>query len=179
MLDNIIAFNNVLVSLEGTLKIEASGDMQAKEIIDAAVARLENSSGITLDRDIFTLQAENQLTSDRVDLLIKDVKQCLAELSLYISLKLYHKNLGFSLADVNYLGTSKTHMCTSLRYLQDKDQYALHSNDIIQPLYNALNNISMCSVKRLFLVLLMFDRLGIQEGVAIVAQLLYLGGLIR
>lgn len=177
MLDNIIAFNNILVSIEGTLKIEAS-EASVKEIIDAAVERLENAYGVTFDRDIFTLQAVNQLTADSINLLLKDIKQCLAELSLFISLKLYHKNLGLSLADVNYLGYAKNQLLTALKYLQDKSLSDQHIKEVITPFYTTLNNISMCSVKRLFIIMLMFYRLGIPEGVSIVAQLLYIGGLV-
>lgn len=177
MLDNIISFNKILVSLESTLKIEATGEQRAEEIIDAAIDRLSNTYSCTFDRDVYTLQAENQLQAEKINLLLKDVQQCLAELSLYINLKLYHKNLAFTLADVNYLGYSKNQLNTALKYLQDETLAAQYHAETIKPFYNTLNSISMCSIKRLFLVMLMLDRLGINEGVSIVAQLLYLGGL--
>ena len=178
MFDDTIAFNNILTSLESTLSIEMSSEMKVDQIIKSAVQRLENTYACTFDRDVYTLQSERQLMSDNINLLLKNVQQCLAMVSLFISLKLYHKNLGITLADVNYLGHSKVQLMTSLKYLQSKDEVKKHGDEIISALYSSLNNISMCSVKRMFIVLLMFYRLGIYEGVAIMAQLLYLGGLI-
>jgi hypothetical protein len=178
MLDNTIAFNKILVSLESALKIEASGELKVDETLDAAIDRLENTYACTFDRDVFSIQDENALMADKIDLLLKNVKQSLAELSLYINLKLYHKNLGISLADVNYLGYEKLQLITNLKYLQDEDLYKQNGDDITKSLSNTLNNTPMCSIKRLFIVLLMFHRLGIAEGVSIVAQLLYLGGLV-
>ena len=100
-------------------------------------------------------------------------------LSLYLQLKLFHKNMGITLADVNYLGYAKKNLLTSLKYLQDETQYKKHREAIVSSLSNTLNNISMCSVKRMFICLLVMDRLGISEGVAIMAELLYIGGLVE
>ncbi len=178
MFDNVIALNQILVSFEGTLKIEMSGDQKVQSIIEQAVARLENSYSCKFDRTIFELQAENQLLADSMNTLLRDIEQCLAMLSLYTSLKMYHKNIGISLADVNYLGYAKELLMRSLQYIRDETEAQMYRKEIIQPLYNTLNNISICSIKRLFIILLMLDRLGIYEGVSIVADLLYLGGLV-
>lgn len=178
MLNDSISFNNILTSLEGTLMIEVTGDMRTDEIIQAAIQRIENAYVIELDRDVYSIQSESQLMASNVDGLLKNVQQCLAQLSLYINLKIYHADLGITLADVNYLGYAKEQLLTALKYLMFETEYKKHHDDIITPLYNTLNNISMCSVKRMFLILLMMDKLGITEGVAIMAQLLYLGGLV-
>lgn len=178
MFDNDISLNSILVSIEGTLKIEHTEEAKVDDVLLAAKQRLENTYSTVFDKDVFTLQSESQLTSDNINILLKNVSQCLAQLSLFIELKLYHKNLGIALADVNYLGYSKEKLLVALRYLQDIDEYYKHHEVIIQPLHNTLNNISMCTIKRLFIILLMFDDLGIIEGVAIVANLLYIGGLI-
>lgn len=179
MLDNTVSLNSILVSLEGVLKLEASGELKVDEILDSAIARLENAyNNCSFDRDVWTLQAENQLTADHINHLLKDIKQCLEQLSLYINLKLYHKNPNVALSDVNYLGYAKTQLMSCLKYLQDADLSRQYRSTIIPPLHNTLNNISMCTVKRLFIVMLMLDRLGIDEGVSIVAQLLYIGGLV-
>lgn len=178
MFDDTISFNNILTSLESTLSIEMLGDMTVSEIIDAAVQRLENTYAFTLDRDVYTLQSESQLTADKIDMLLKDVQQCLAMLSFYTNLKIFHTNMAITLSDVNYLGYAKEQLLTALKYLMYENEYRKHSTEIITPLYNTLNNIPMCSVKRMFIILLMLARLGISEGVAIMAQLLYVGGLV-
>lgn len=178
MFDNTIAFNKILVSLESTLKIEASGDMLTEEIVKASIDRLENQYNTDFDRDVFSLQDESQLQATRLDQLLRDVHQCLGELAFYTQLKLFHKNLGLSLADVNYLGYERNQLLTALKYLQDDDLYKQYHEAVIEPLTNTLNNTPMCTVKRLFIVLIVLHKLGISEGVATVAQLLYLGGLI-
>lgn len=178
MFDDGLSVQKVLISLEGVLQLEAVNESTVSEVIDAAVNRLENKFNITLDRDIYTLQRQNQLTADNIDVFLRDLIASISSLSLYNQLKLYHKNISFTLADVNYLGYSREQLLTALRYMQDKTEFKKHRDTIINPLYETLNNIPICSTKRLFIILLMLDRLGVTEGVAIVAQLLYLGGLV-
>lgn len=178
MFDDTISINSVLTSLESTLSIEMSSDMKVSEIIDAAIQRLENTYACSFDRDVYALQTESQLTADNINLLLKDVQQCLAMVSLYTNLKLFHANMNITLADSNYLGYAKEQLLTALKYLQYEDTYKKYSEDIITPLYNTLNNVAMCSVKRMFIIVLMLARLGITEGVAILSQLLYIGGLV-
>lgn len=178
MLDDRISFNKVLVSLESTLKLEVMGDNTTQQTIDNAVANLENTYHCTFDRDVWLLMGESQLSSVSLSQLVNNLQQALAELSLYIELKLYHKNLAISLADVNYLGYAKEQLNSALKYLQDVKLAQPNRQEYIKPYYTTLNNIPMCMVKRLVIVMLMLDRIGVYEGVAIVAQLLYLGGLV-
>lgn len=177
MFDSEFSFMNMLTSFESTLKIDYTGDDKVSDVIDRAIKSLESTYGCDFDKDVFSLRAENQLQASNIDMFLRDVKQCLAEMSFFNQLKLFHKNIAFNLSDINYLGSSKQLLLTSLRYLQDQAEQVRKRDDIIGPLMAALNNVPQCQPKRLFVFLLMFDRLGIQEGVAIVAQLLYLGGL--
>lgn len=179
MLDDNISLNGILVSIEGVLRIEHTEEARVNNTIDDALDRLENNFGTKFDKDIYPIQSENQLSAENVNLFLRDLTTCLQNLSLFIQLKFFHKNIGITLADVNYLGYSKKQIQTSLKYLQDEALYKQHHDDIIPPLFNTLNNINMCSIKRLFIIMLMFDRLGITEGVAIVAQLLYMCSLIQ
>lgn len=177
MFDSEFSFLRLLTSLESTLKIDYTGDDRVADIIQRAVQSLENTYGCTFDKDVFTLRAENQLQSDKLNLFMKDARQCLCELSFFCELKLFHKNIAFNLSDINYLGTDKRLILTSLRYLQDQAEQARKREEVTISFINALDTIPQCQPKRLFVIMLMFDRLGITEGVAIVAQLLYLGGL--
>ncbi len=178
MFDNNISFNSILTSLESTLSIEMMSNTSVADIIQAACDRLENTYACKLDKDVYTIQSENQLMADNIDRLLRDVQQCLSMLSFYLNLKLFHTNMGVTLADVNYLGYAKDELLTALKYLMYEREYKKYVDDIIPPLYNTLNNINMCSVKRLFISLLMLHRLGISEGVAVIAQFLYVGGLV-
>lgn len=179
MFDSEVSLNKILVSFEGVLKIEYAPDQRVQDTLDKAIQHLENTYGVTFTKDIYSLQSENQLTADNLNLLLQDIKACLEQCSFFIQLKLFHKNVPFTLADINYLGYAKSNLLTALRYLQDKAQAKAHKNEVIKPLYNTLDNISMCTPKRLFVVLLMLDRLGVVEGVALLAQLLYMGGLVQ
>lgn len=176
MFNKELGINALLVALEGTLKLEVT-DATVDEIIATAVQNLENSYNFTLDKDIFTLRDESIATTDNINKLLRNIKQSLAEASLFIQLKAFHKDLVISLADVNYLRYAKAQLMAALETLQDVDLYKEKGEEIVTPLYKVLNNISMCSVKRLFILLLMFHRIGVAEGVAIIASLLYMGGL--
>lgn len=178
MLDHNVSLANILAGIEGVLKLEYTEEAKVEEIIEAALSRLEDTFGFPFDKDVYTLQSESQLSADGVDSLLKEVTSCLEQMAFYIQLKLYHKNHSLTLADVNYLGYAKPQLLTALRYLQDAKEYKARREEIIKPLYNTLNNLNMCNNKRLFIIMLMLDRLGIGEGVAVYAQLLYLGGLI-
>lgn len=178
MFDNSISFNNLLTSLEGTLMVEMSGDMKVVDIVDAAIDRLENRYACKLDRDVFSLQSEGQLMADNIELFLKDLQHCLASMSFYTSLKLFHANMAIMLADVNYLGYAKGQLLTALRYLMYETEYQKHADDIMKPLFTTLDNIPMCAIKRLFISILILYRLGVSEGISILSQILYLGGLV-
>ena len=177
MYDNNMSFNNILTSLESALSIEMT-DSSVADIVQAACDRLENTYAFKLDKDVYTIQAESQLMADNVEILLREVKQSLAMISFYLNLKLFHTNMGITLSDVNYLGYAKKQLLTALKYLMYEAEYKKHSDEVIMPLYNTLNNITMCSVKRLFISMLTLHKLGISEGVSIIAQFLYVGGLI-
>ncbi|MCM1215087.1 MAG: hypothetical protein NC548_11270 [Lachnospiraceae bacterium] len=179
MFDTDVSLSNILVSMEGVLKIEYTEDGRVEDTIQKAIERLENTYGTTFNTDVYTLQRENQLTADNINLFLRDIRVVLEQLSFFIGLKFFHKNFAITLSDVNYLGYAKSQLLTALQYLQDDKLAVAHHDEIIKPLYNTLNNISICATKRLFVNMLMLDRLGISEGVSVVAQLLYLGGLVR
>lgn len=179
MFDSEYSISTVLNSLEAVLQIEYAEELRVCDVVDKAVERMENRYGVTLDKSVYELQQESQLTADNINLFLRDVRTCLEQLSFFIELKVYHKNVPISLADVNYLGYAKKQLMTALKYLQDEKLYKQHHEEVITPLYNTLDNINICSTKRMFVDLLMLERLGVIEGVAIIAQLLYLGGLMK
>lgn len=178
MFDSMVSINSVLLGLEAALRIEMDPSKKTKENVDAAIERLENAYVVQFDRDVFSLIEESQLMSDKLTIFLRDIQQALCMLSFYTDLKLFHKNIPITLSDTNYLGYAREQLLTALRYLQDSDESKKHSESILVPLEHALDNISMCSVKRLFITLLVLNRLGIKEGVACVARVLYLGGLV-
>ena len=179
MLNNDLSFQSILLSLESALKLEVVPECTVNENIESAVSRLENTYGVTLDDDIFKLRDASELMASNLQFFFRDITTALAQLSLYINLKLYHKDTPIRLSDVNYIGYAKTQLLTALRYLMDEEQNYKYSDDLIEAMSNTLNNIQACNTKRLFVIMIMLQKLGVREGAAIAAQLLYIGGLVK
>lgn len=174
-----LSINNTLLSLEGVLHLDYGQDTTVEEVLNKAKADLENSYGVILDKSVYEIQAENQLSAQNIDHFLRDLTAALQQTSLYIIMGMYQKNIPFSLADVNYLGYARDNLITALKYLMDKDLYVKERYDIMTPIVTALDNVTLNYVKRLFIIMLMIDRLGVYEGASVIAHLLYLGGLMQ
>lgn len=173
--DNL-TMTQICTSFEGVLKLEYTDNMRTEECLDNAIKALENSYSIKIDKDIYSLQAENSLVSQQLDVLLQSITECMKTTALYITLSAYNHSVGISLADANYLGCARERLLTGLKYFQDKDLYPKRAQTVAT-ISEALNTIPVNHVKRLFMILLILEKLGISEGVAIVAQLLWLGGI--
>lgn len=178
MFNRNISINELLVSLESVLLLEFREDMKTADTLAAAIERIENTYAISLTEDVFTLMDKSELIGSSLSIFMRDLKTALSQLSFYTSMKMYHKDLAISLSSVNYLGLAREELMNALRHLQDKNQSAKYSAEIMPPVENALDQVPMCTIKRIFCSLLMLNRLGVHEGVSILANLLYLGGLI-
>lgn len=178
MFDNDLSVNEILVSLESVLLLEYQPDMRTDDIISAAIERLENSKGIKFDRGLFELIELSELNFNQLSLLMRDLKTALSQLAFFTDMKFYHKNLAVTLSSVNYLGLSREELLNALKYMMDVHKFQKYHTNIIPPIKDALNQVPLCTLKRLFVCLLMLYQLGVYEGVAVVARLLYLGGLV-
>ena len=87
---------------------------------------------------------------------------------------MYHHSIPITLSSVKYLGLGKVALQTILRYFQNEDEYYLSKNTIPQ-LVLGLDGVDMCTVKKMFIILLVLDQLGITESVSVLAQYLYYG----
>lgn len=179
MFDESLSFSNTLVSLEGTLGIEYEEADKVEDVITKALHRLEEKYGMPFDKDVYTIQSENQMSGTELTKFLNDLQSCLERFSFYIQLKLFHKNLAVTLAEANYLGYDKSRLLCALRYLQDEGVYTKHGKEAIEPLTHQLDQLPLSNIKRIFVCLLMLNKLGVTEGVAVLAQLLYMGGLIK
>ena len=176
MLFDTLSIDSVLQSFETTLKIEYR-EKQTHAVISNALSALESAYKVTLNKSLYELQTENQLISDNVTMLLGQITDCCKSMALYVHVSMFNKCIGISLAEVNYLGFAKANIMQGFKYLQDKDLYEKREA-IITPLTSSLTNLDMCTVKRLCTILLVLERLGVAEGVAIIAEYLYLGGLV-
>lgn len=177
MIFDKFSLTQVCTSFEGVLKLEFGADTKTEECLNNAIKSLENAYNITIDKDLYTLQAENSLVSQKIDTLLQGITECMKAMTLYTCLATYNHNVHFSLADANYLGFARTLLMTKLKYFQDKD-LSRDKEQTVRAISDALNQIPIGHTKRLFMILLMLERLGVSEGSAVVAQLLFLGGIV-
>lgn len=176
MLTDMFTLQQVLLSFENTLRIEYTENEVAR-VIKAARQKLENAYQCRLDQPVYTVQAQNELVSENLNIFLQEVAECLKQLTVLTSVAMFTKKPPINLADVNYLGFTSETLTTALKYLQDRICYEKRST-IVPAITGALNNVEMSQIKRLFIIMLMMESLGLQEGVAACAQLLYIGGLV-
>ncbi len=175
VMDNL-SMTQICTSFEGVLKLEYSTDTKTQECLDNAIKALENSYNVTIDKDLYSLQAENSLVSQQLDILLQSLTECMKTTALYTCLGVFKRNVGISLAESNYLGFARERLVTYLKYFQDQELYKSRIQ-AIEAIKEALNTIPINHVKRLFMIMLMLERLGVSEGVAVIAQLLFVGGI--
>lgn len=175
MLSDLFSLQQTLLSFENTLRIEYS-EVDVARVLKAARQRLENAYQCHLDKPVYTVQAENELVSENLNVFVQEISECLKQLAALTSISMFTKKPPISLADVNYLGFTAETLTTALKYLQDRVLYEKRAT-VLPAITGALNNVEMSQIKRLFIVMLVLEDLGIYEGVSACAQLLYLGGL--
>lgn len=176
MLTDMFTLQQVLLSFENTLRIEYT-ETDVARIIKTARQKLENAYQCRLDQPVYTVQAQNELVSENLNVFLQELAECLKQLTALTSISMYTKKPPINLADVNCLGFTSETLTTALKYLQDRVCYEKRGT-IIPALVSALNNVEMSQIKRLFIVMLVMESLGLFEGVAACAQLLYIGGLV-
>lgn len=176
MLADMFTLQQVLLSFENTLRIEYT-ESDVSRILKTAKQKLENAYQCRLEQSVYTIQAQNELVSENLNVFLQELAECLKQLTALTSVAMFTKKPPINLGDVNYLGFTSETLTTALKYLQDRVCYEKRST-IIPAITSALNNVEMSQIKRLFIIMLALESLGLQEGVAACAQLLYIGGLV-
>lgn len=175
MLADMFTLQQVLRSFETTLFLEYE-ERDVPSILKAAQQRLENAYQCRLDQPVYAALMQNEFVGTELTVFLEKVAECVKQLAALNSVALFTKKPPVNLADVNYLGFTAETVRTGLAYLQDRILYEKRV-DAISDFTRALSNLEMSQIKRLFIIMLMLERLGISEGVAACAQLLYIGGL--
>lgn len=177
MIADLFSLGDILMDCEATLRLQYDEGNQnnVNAILKAAKERLENAYQCRLDEPVYTVQAKNALVANDLEIFIKEASSCVERLSTMVVLTMFSKRPPVNLADVNFLGFTRESLTMALRYMQDRVLYS-ERTPLIPPIKNALNNIEMSHIKRLFIIMLAFEGLGMEEGVAACASLLYLGG---
>lgn len=172
-----VSINDCLVSLEGVLMLEYGDDITTAKMIQNAINALENRYGVTLNKSVYDIQNETQLSAQNLNKFITSVSTALQRLALYNHMCYFTKKVPYDLAEVNYLRYAREEMLSYLQYLLDEDLYNAEHEQIMAAFTTALDNINFNYVRRLFVVMLVLDKLGMYDGATVVAQSLYLGTL--
>jgi len=176
MLKDRVSLQNTLLSLESVLRIDYE-ERTLTKLLSKATNRLSDAYQRDFSSDtLYNIMSKSSLSSEGLEVLESRILEPLKELAFINSLTTYTKRSPVSLNIINYLGYARENLCTALKYLQDEVLYEKRGN-IIEPLKNGVNNIEFCQEKRLFVIMLTLEGLGIFEGVNIIAQTLYIGGL--
>ena len=173
MLRYKLSLVNILMGFENALKIDYQ-DSDVEKIVKNSRQRLENLYGIKLSGDIYEDQINTRLTGDRIDLLLTRVLEQMKSLALFISISLFDKRYGESLRDFNYMGFNEEELKEALKYLQDEVLYEKR-NAFFHQIVKSTSNMEISDTKRLLVIMIVLEHLGIKEGVALIAQYLYLG----
>lgn len=112
--------------------------------------------------------------SDNLLLFVETMKHLHGILSGYCQVSRYTKKIDVSLDNINYLGVTKVSMQKVLKCLQYKDTYD-RAREALDSIKVKLATISICTEKRLFLLLVISDELGIYELSTCIAEILFLG----
>lgn len=176
MLSDMFTLQQCLLAFENTLRIEYT-EKETSHIIRAAKQKLENAYQCRLDQPIYRVQAQNELVSENLNVFLQELAECMKNLTALTSIVMFTKKPPFKLSDVNYLGFDATQVRVSLKYLQDRVYYEKRNEQVIPAFTSALDNVEISQIKRLFIVMLVLEDLGVPEAVSACAQLLYLGGM--
>lgn len=145
-------------------------------IIKKARENLENRLQCKLTDTLYNIQAKNALVSQSIDVALNGISAGIELLSTLYTMSIYLKDRkNFDLADVNYLGQDRGRLATGFKMLADRVYSRQAHDEMMAAIKAQLNNMTMTQLKRLLLVMIMFDELGLDEGVAVCANLLYLG----
>lgn len=175
-LRDLLDITLIVMGFENTLRIEYKQNKPVDSIITEAVKALEIIHQVHFDKTIYELQKDNDLIRDTLNTLIVNLEESLKQVSLLICISIFDNIYPETLADVNYLGINKEQLKTALKYLQNEELYKTRSS-FFSTLISANDNVEFCIIKRLFVILGVLERIGMADGVAIIAQYLYLGGL--
>lgn len=169
-----VSLKEVLLGFENVLRIEYK-DKDVENIIKRSKQAIENSYQIQLGSDIFDMESDrSRVIGEALDTFLAQLTECIKSMSLIVSLTLFDKRKDMTLKDVNYLGFNDLQLKTALRYLQDDVLYEKRDS-FLSTLTRQTSNLAMNDIKRILTIILVLEKLGVKEGVAVLVQYLYLG----
>lgn len=174
MISNMLDLTQILVNFEVALRINYS-IQDVNKLVKNSRDNIESMLHLELTKDIYTLRNEVSVTTE-IDAFLARVLSCLKDMALYNEVCMFSRKYRDTLADVSYLGSDKTQTLKVLKYLQDEKLYETRDS-FFNSIIRAVSYIPNNNIKRLLCIMIVLESIGIKEGVAIIAQYLYLGGL--
>lgn len=168
-----ISQKDILLAFENVLKIEYK-ERDIEKIRITSKTAIENAYQVKLNSDIYTAQASNRFVGDTLDLLLSQLTECLKSQALLTGITMFDGRFGITLRDVNYLGFAERELLAALQYLQSEVLYEKR-NSFLPAMIRNSSNIELSPLKRMLTIMFVLETLGVKEGVALMAQYLYLG----
>jgi hypothetical protein len=176
MISDNFALQPILTAFETVLYIDYI-ETNVATVIQNSRHSIENAFQITLTDTIYNLQVNNSFASEPLDEFLSRLSEPLKQLATLNAFIMYTKRAPIDLRDVHYMGFARNTLLTALKYLQDKNLHT-HSEQVTSAFTSVIDNIPFCDIKRLLTVLLVLHSLGTDDVISVIAQTLYLGGLV-
>lgn len=170
-----LRLTDILVGLETVLGIDYT-KTESRQLINQSIRNIENSHNISLKGTVEDCLKDEILSEANALNFLVMLSERIKDLSLYLNSCMYNGYYGeCRLKAVNYLGFAEQSLLTALKYYQFK-KLAQYKENVQESILDALDCVELQEVKRLFIIMFVLDRIGVQEGASIIACLLYLGG---
>lgn len=169
----IVDLNNTLVGFENHLRLDVKEPIDVQ--IQECVAELENAWSVNLEgRTIFEVRIENPMAQESIDPFVAQIVECCKNIAYLCQTNIFYEDYGLTLRDVNYLGFDKDRLANSLCYLMRKTLYSSRVS-FFESILHAASRLDISQIRRLIAIMGALERLGFAEGVALIAQYLYIG----
>lgn len=170
-------FHGTINELEIALCIDGEdyGSRDIDIVLNRIRTRIQRQYGIELSGRISD-STSSYVLGDEMRNFIDNMQFIYNKVCALSAYSRYCGEIPISLERVNYIGVSKTSLTSLLKLLQceGRTKYVEASMDTVK---GRITSLPMCSEKKLFLCLVVCYYIGLYELTAVLAEILYLGGL--
>lgn len=176
MFKDDVNISNILYSFESILRIDYE-QLEIDKIVNNSILKLENAYATKFDMPLYELQIKNRFINSSLTELVQQLEAATKDMALCLQLSLFHKTFSATLQEVSYLGFNRNELLKALKYLQDVDYYGEHTS-FFYKIVQSMDSVQLCTVKKLFIIMIILEKLDVQEAVSVIASYLYAGGVL-